>query len=152
METVRDFEDLLDVLERFEVRYLVIGGLAFIYWAKPRFTKDLDLWIGPDRENIDRANQALAAFGSPYLLDPDQRDEILQLGVAPNRIDLLQDVGGLDFGAAWERRVEGRYGRATTLWIDLDSLIEIKSRIDDPRHQEDARILRIVRERRGGDD
>lgn len=39
-------------------------------------------------------------------------------------------------------------GRARAYWIDLDSLIEIKSRIDDPRHQEDARILRMVRERR----
>lgn len=149
METVRDFEDLLELLERFEVRYLIIGGLAFIYHAKPRFTKDMDLWVGPDPENIARANRALAAFGSPYLLEAGRPDEVVQLGVAPNRIDLLQDPDGLDFDQAWSRRVEGRYGRAKVNWIDLDSLIEIKSRIDDPRHQEDARVLRIVRERRG---
>lgn len=41
----------------------------------------------------------------------------------------------------------GRYGRATVHWIDLDDLITVKSEIDDPRHQEDARILRIVRDR-----
>lgn len=60
VETVQDFEDLLDLLERFEVRYLIIGGLAFIYHAKPRYTKDMDLWIGPDSENIARANRASA--------------------------------------------------------------------------------------------
>ena len=149
METVRDFEDLLELLERFEARYLIIGGLAFIYHAKPRFTKDMDLWIGPDPENVARANRALAAFGSPYLLEAGRPDEVVQLGVAPNRIDLLQDPDGVDFDQAWSRRVEGRYGGAKVWWIDLDSLIEIKSRIDDPRHQEDARVLRKVRERRG---
>lgn len=149
METVQDFEDLLELLERFEVRYLIIGGLAFIFHAKPRYTKDMDLWIGPDPENVARANEALAAFGSPYLLEAGRPREVLQLGVAPNRIDLLQDPDGMDFEQAWSRRVEGCYGRAKVSWMDLDSLIEIKSRIDNPRHQEDARILRMVRERRG---
>ena len=149
MDTVEDFEDLLDLFERHQVRYLIIGGLAFIYHAKPRYTKDIDLWVDPDPENVGRANRALAAYGSPFLLEPGQRDEVVQLGVAPNRIDLLQEPNGLDFAAAWSRRVEGRYGRAKANWIDLDGLIEIKSRIDHPRHQEDVRVLRMVRERRG---
>jgi hypothetical protein len=151
LDTVADFEDLLAIFERFEVRYLIIGGLAFIYHAKPRFTKDMDLWVGPDPENIERANRALAAFGSPHLLEPGRPDEVLQLGVAPNRIDLLQDPDGVAFDDAWPRRIEGRYGSAKAFWIDLDTLIEIKSGIDDPRHQDDARVLRMVRERRQGE-
>jgi hypothetical protein len=47
MDTVQDFEDILHMLEKHAVRYLIIGGLAFIYHAKPRYTKDLDLWIDP---------------------------------------------------------------------------------------------------------
>jgi hypothetical protein len=43
MDTVVDFEDMLDLLERHGVRYLIIGGLAFIFHAKPRFTKDMDV-------------------------------------------------------------------------------------------------------------
>lgn len=39
METVRDFEDLLELLERFEVRYLIIGGLAF-FIDDPRHQED----------------------------------------------------------------------------------------------------------------
>jgi hypothetical protein len=147
LDTVQDFEDLLALLERREVRYLIIGGLAFIYHAKPRYTKDMDLWIGPDPENVERANRALADFGSPHLLDPRRSDEILQLGVAPNRIDLLRETG-LEFDELWRNRIEGRYGRASASWVDLDGLIAIKTRIDHPRHQEDARILELVRERR----
>jgi hypothetical protein len=148
MDTVQDFEDLLELLDRHSVRYLIIGGLAFIFHAKPRYTKDMDLWLDPERGNVDRANRALAEFGSPYALGPDAPEEILQLGVAPNRIDLLRDASGLDFAEAWDRRIESPYGRARAFWIDIEGLIAIKSRIDDPRHQEDVRVLRRVRERR----
>lgn len=153
MEAVRDFEDILDLFSRHEVRYLIIGGLAFIYHAKPRYTKDIDFWIDPEPSNVARANRALAEFGSPHLLDPVTQGEILQIGVAPNRIDLLRDPGGsggVRFEAAWASRIESSYGSARALWIDLDHLIAIKSGIDHPRHQEDARVLREVRERRRG--
>lgn len=152
METVQDFEDLLDLFEQHSVRYLIIGGLAFIYHAKPRYTKDMDVWIDPNSTNVDRANRALAEFGSPYLLDPSDRDEILQLGVEPNRIDLLRDPaneGGPSFSEAWEARIRDTYGRVETNWIDRKSLLEIKRRIDHPRHQEDARILQLLEEQEG---
>ncbi len=148
METIQDFEDMLRLLHKHKARYLIIGGLAFIYHAKPRYTKDMDLWIDPDPENVKRANQALAEFGSPFSLNPDKKNEILQLGVAPNRIDFLLQVSGARFETAWNKRIEGRYGKAKALWVDLDSLIRIKSRIDNPRHQEDVRVLREVKKRK----
>lgn len=153
MNVVPDFEDLLDVLGRHRVRYLIIGGLAFIYHAKPRYTKDIDIWVDPSPRNIDRANRALTEFGSPALLDKGDPEQILQIGVAPNRADLLQSAPGLSFAKAWPGRIQGRYGRAPALWIGLDSLLAIKESIPVPRHQEDARVLRDVkrlRERKGG--
>jgi hypothetical protein len=145
MDTVPDFEDLLVLLQRHEVRYLVIGGLAFIYHARPRYTKDMDLWVDPSPANVRRANAALADFGSPYLLDVDRPAEILQLGLPPNRIDLLRLVEGPRFAEAWRRRLKGKYGRAEVNWMDLDTLIDVKSRIDDPRHRRDVRDLERVR-------
>lgn len=145
METISDFEDLLTALHHHRVRYLIIGGFAFIYHAKPRFTKDMDLWIDPAPRNIARANAALAEFGSPYLLDSGNREQILQLGLPPNRIDFLQSVGTLDFGHTWEKRERGAYGHVMANWIDLDSLLAIKENIPDPRHQIDAECLRKVR-------
>ena len=69
VDTVQDFEDFLELLDRHDVRYLIIGGLAFIYHAKPRFTKDIDVWLDPEPDNLARANAALADFGSPHLLN-----------------------------------------------------------------------------------
>ncbi len=148
METVQDFEDILDLFHRHEVRYLIVGGLAFIFHAKPRYTKDMDLWIDPESDNVRRANLALTEFGSPELMSVDEPGEVLQLGVAPNRIDLLRDVGALSFAEVWPRRIVSHYGRANANWIDLDSLLAIKSAIDHPRHQEDARVLKDVRDRK----
>ena len=147
METIHDFEDMLLLLEKNRVRYLIIGGLAFIYHAKPRYTKDMDLWIDPDLENVKRANKALAEFGSPFLIDTKKK-EILQIGIAPDRIDLLRYIAGVRFETAWKKRIRGKYGKVTTNWIDLDTLIRIKGKIDHPRHKEDARVLREVRKRK----
>ena len=149
MDSIRDFEDMLTLLDRHHARYLIVGGLAFIYHAKPRFTKDMDLWIEPDPENLTRANQALAEFGSPTIMSLDQPEEIVQIGVAPNRIDLIQTLEGASFEEAWASRIVDDYGDVRANWISLDGLLRIKERIDVPRHQEDARILREVKRLRG---
>ena len=150
MESVQDFEDMLELLRRHEVKYLIIGGLAFIYHAKPRYTEDMDLWVEPSADNIQRANRALAEFGSRTLLGLDEPTQIVQIGVAPDRIDLIVDAGSLDFDTAWQKRIRSRYGRTQANWVDLDTLIAMKSRIDSPRHQEDVRVLMEVKHLREG--
>jgi hypothetical protein len=147
VEAIRDFEDMLELLSRHDVKYLVVGGLAFIYHAKPRHTKDMDLWVEFTPENVEKANAALVEFGSTALLSAVRDDEVLQLGIAPDRIDFFLRMGEMRFRDAWARRIEGVYGDVTAHWIDLDSLLAIKSAIDTPRHQEDARVLREVKKR-----
>jgi hypothetical protein len=148
VETIQDFEDMLSLLSRHGARYLIVGGLAFIYHAKPRYTKDIDIWVDPSRENVERVNQALLEFGSPSVLSPDNPEEILQIGVEPDRIDILQNLEGALFSTAWENRIVDNYGEVTTNWIAIDDLIRVKQEIDHPRHQEDVRILREVKKLR----
>jgi hypothetical protein len=148
MDTIQDFEDMLGVLAKHRVRYLIVGGLAYIHHGKPPYTKDMGVWVDPSPKNIQRANAALAEFGSPLFLDPRALTEITQLGMPPNRIDFLLSIEGEKFDAAWKKRIKGSYGRAPANWIDIDTLIRIKSRIADPRHQDDARVLREVKKLR----
>jgi hypothetical protein len=148
MRAISDFEDMLTLFHRHEVRYLIVGGLAFIYHAKPRYTKDIDLWLADDDQNIERANRALTEFGSPAVLDPGLSNQILQIGVDPNRIDLLRHLTGATFESSWRRRVESTYGSAPANWIHIEDLLSIKSSINQPRHQEDARVLREVLRKR----
>ena len=145
METIQDFEDILFLLNKHGVRYLIVGGLAFIYHAKPRYTKDIDIWIDPTPENVKKANEALAEFGSPYLLTINNPEEILQIGVEPNRIDILQHLERVTFSNAWESRITDNYGEIGVNWIDIDNLIRAKELIDHPRHKEDVKILQEVK-------
>jgi len=146
MDSVRDFEDMLALLEAHKARYLIVGGLAVIYHAKPRYTKDMDLVVDSSDENVERVNRALTEFGSPHQLTPGDAEQILQIGVAPNRIDVLVRIDGISFDAAWERRIRDRYGSVTANWIDLDGLIRAKECLDGPRHAEDVRVLLKVKE------
>jgi len=147
METIRDFEDMLFLLEKHKVRYLIVGGLAFIFHAKPRYTKDIDIWVDSDPENMENVNKALSEFGSPYLISlPVNIKEILQLGIAPNRIDILFNIQGLSFDKVWGEKIRSTYGEVMANWIDIDSLILAKQSIDSPRHKEDVRVLLKVKE------
>jgi predicted nucleotidyltransferase len=148
MKTVSDFEDMLSLLEKHCVRYLVIGGVAFVFHVKPRYTKDLDVWVDNEPDNVMRANRALAEFGSPLLMDVGEASQVLQVGVPPNRVDLLTHVEGPPFDDAWATKIRAQYGGAQVNWIGIESLIDIKSRIDDPRHQSDVKYLRKVKEMR----
>lgn len=142
-----DFEDLLALFLEHHVRYLIVGGLAFIFHAKPRYTKDMDLWVEGSADNIARANRALTEFGSPTLLDFNAPQQVVQIGVEPNRIDILVEMEPLSFAEAWEKRLESPYGGSQAFWIDIESLWQVKNAIEHPRHREDARVLRQIIDR-----
>ena len=106
----QDYKDLLSAFQSRGVEYLVVGGFAVIYHAQPRFTKDLDLFINPTAANAKATYAALSDFGAAlHGLHPDDfadRKNFFRFGRPPNGIDILPDVSGLDFDAAWKRRVE----------------------------------------------
>ena len=88
-----DFEELLAEFDAGQVKYLIGGAHAVALHARPRASKDIDIFIEPTRANAERAVSALARFFGgtapryvtvEALLDPDS---ILQLGVAPVRVD-----------------------------------------------------------------
>jgi len=140
-----DFRDLFSALNAAEVRYLIVGAYAVTFHASPRFTKDLDIWIDPDPANARRTWTALAAFGAPVkdlnpaeLADPDV---VYQIGVPPNRVDILTTLTGVGFAEAWARRVEARYGDCPVAYISKEDLVTNKRRVARPLDLEDVRRL-----------
>ena len=94
------YRELLQVLNEFEVRYLIVGGYAIMKYTEPRYTKDLDVWVDHSAQNSVRLFQALKKFGAPLESDeitPDTftRGELTyQIGIAPIRIDILTQITG----------------------------------------------------------
>ncbi|MCH8173212.1 MAG: nucleotidyltransferase, partial [Proteobacteria bacterium] len=60
-----DFRELLSILDRHGVRHLVVGGYAVMVYTEPRFTKDLDVFIGTTEDDVERFRAALQEFGFP---------------------------------------------------------------------------------------
>ncbi len=105
-----DFKELLSIFNRYQVKFLVIGGYAVIKYTEPRYTKDLDLWVSTERGNANAVFQALQEFGAP-LVDMTEKDfayegYFYQMGRPPVRVDILMSVSGLTFDKAWNNRVE----------------------------------------------
>lgn len=98
-----DLHDPLAAFAQHRVRYLLIGGYAMAVHAKPRFTKDLDLWIDAAPNNLDAVANAFAEFGAPSNviapLHSAPAMDVLWFGIPPNRIDLMKGVPGGDFAA-----------------------------------------------------
>jgi len=142
----KDFEELLGCLKRHGVRFVVVGAHALAYHAKPRYTKDLDLFIEADPVNGERVVAALEEFGFSGLgIVPEDftaTGRILQLGVPPNRIDLMTSIDGVDFEEVWSSRVEGTYGAQVVPFIGKAALIKNKSASGRPQDLADLELLR----------
>jgi hypothetical protein len=140
--------DLAAVLAAFGeggVRYLLIGGHAVGVHARPRSTKDLDLWLDHDPANVGLACRALAAFGAPRHIVEDLRtaqpDEIVWMGRAPSRIDFLFTIPGISFRESWRRRVEVELDGVRVHVIGKDDLIANKRATGRPQDRRDVRAM-----------
>lgn len=106
-----DWVAFLSSLLQARARFLVVGAHAMAVHGVPRGTQDLDVWIEPTDENAATVWQAMAAFGAPLQdlrLEPadlTRPDTVIQLGLPPNRIDILTAITGVpDFELAWRSR------------------------------------------------
>ena len=127
MRVEKDFKEFIELLNRNKARYLIIGGYAFSFYAEPRFTKDIDILIEQSRENAKKILNCIKDFGFSEL-DLTEKDflesnQVIQLGMAPLRIDILTSIEGMDFQKLWENHVVGNYGNTDVNFISKKDLI-----------------------------
>jgi predicted nucleotidyltransferase len=147
-----DFRDLLRLFDEGGVRYLIVGGYAVMRYTEPRYTKDIDLWVDRSEENALRVMEALRRFGAPLagitVKDFTDPEVIYQLGIDPNRVDILPGVSGLEFEQAWENRVVVDFGGFEALMVSQDDLIVLKRATD--RRQDRIDLKRLQKSKRAG--
>lgn len=122
----QDFKEFIQSLNDNLVRYLVVGGYAVAFHGYPRYTKDLDLWIEISQDNASRMVEALKQFGfsSLHLNENDfmVKDQIIQLGYAPRRINIITTLEGVEFIECYEKRLPIDVDGVIVNFIDLDHL------------------------------
>ena len=143
-----DWIEFLTALATANVRFLVVGAHALAVHGLPRGTQDLDVWIERSPENAARTWQALGAFGAPLdSVDVSQTDferpnVVVQLGLPPNRIDLMTGISGVaEFSEAWSRRVEGPVRGRPVPFLGRADLVANKRAAGRPKDLADAAAL-----------
>ncbi|MEW6209148.1 MAG: DUF6036 family nucleotidyltransferase [Acidobacteriota bacterium] len=146
-----DFKELLSILNEAQVRYLIVGGYAVIEHTEPRYTKDLDIWVSPARDNAERVYASLKRFGAPLsnitVEDFTHPGTVYQMGRPPARVDILMGVTGLDFESAWNNRVEGSYGEVSTQFLSIEDIIINKRAAGRPQDLIDVENLQLAQKR-----
>jgi len=153
----KDTQEFLLLLARHRVNYVIVGGEAVIYHSHARLTGDVDFYYEGSRENTLKLYEALNAFWSGDIPGVSSWEEltesgiILQFGVPPNRIDLLNFIDGVAFEEAWGNRVEVTIeisGKTVPVYfLGLNELIKNKEAMKRPKDIEDLKYLWKARER-----
>jgi len=144
-----DLKELLSIFNAQKVKYLIVGAYAVSFHAQPRATKDIDLLIKLDPDNARAVYAALASFGAALqglkAEDFIERGKFFRMGRAPVMVDILPEIAGVDFDAAWQRRVvaviDAQSG-LTASFISREDLIAAKRAAGRPQDLADVAALR----------
>ncbi|MFZ5799969.1 MAG: hypothetical protein ACOY3D_01135 [Candidatus Omnitrophota bacterium] len=145
MKVEKDFEELLELLNKYKVKYCIVGAFAVGFYGYPRYTKDIDIFVEPSTDNGQRIIGALNEFGFGALNlkaeDFSKKGAIIQLGDEPVRVDLITSVKGCDFNQAWKNRKIGKYGEQKVFFIGLRELIRNKKAVNRLQDRSDLQLL-----------
>lgn len=140
-----DFLDLLTALNAADARFLLVGGHAVGLYARPRATKDFDIWVEASPDNARRVWQALTDFGVP-LAGVSEQDFAapgngFRMGSPPFRLEILTEISAVPFAEAWARRASFDLDDTRCHVIALDDLITNKRAAGRPQDLADVAAL-----------
>jgi hypothetical protein len=145
MEIQQDFKELLELLNAHEVEFVIVGAYALAFHGVPRFTGDIDILVKPDPVNAGKILTALKEFGFGSLdlnkSDFNEPDKVIQLGVAPVRIDLITSLTGVSWQQAYSSKVEGSYGDVKVYYLGREELISNKKALGRKKDLADIEAL-----------
>jgi len=126
IEFPQDFSEFLKLLNDHSVEYLLVGGFAVAIHGYPRATSDMDVWVSRSLANAEKIVACLRAFGFDL---PElsveifmKADQVVRMGNAPVRIEILTDIDGVVFSECAQRSITETIGGQQVPVISLDDL------------------------------
>ena len=133
----KDFREFLEHLIKHKVIFMIIGGYAVSWHGHSRNTEDIDVWIDPSFDNIQRTIVAMNDFFGEGFIDmtPDRflETKVKQIGTPPWRVDILVSVTGLDFATAFPNHEKWLVGDSEFPIISLPDLRIAKKAAGRPK-------------------
>lgn len=150
MKLHQDIHEFIELCLSRNVDFLLVGGYALAFHGAPRFTEDIDLMVLVSSENADKLHAVLTdfGFGAAGITREDflESEQVIQLGRAPNRIDILTGISGVTWQQAWASRTLVNLDGLEIQVIGKTELIQNKRATGRP--QDLADILRLQQDKR----
>jgi hypothetical protein len=150
--------ELLEVLERHDVAYVLIGAFAAVIHGSPLATNDVDICPAADADNLERLAAALADLdariatpddpdGVPFPHDPEfiGRVEIWNLVTVHGRLDISFRPSGTD-GYRDLRRHATNVDIGDGLVVSVASLVDVIRSKEAAGRDKDRRALPVLRQ------
>ena len=141
-----DYKDILQILLKNRVKFLLVGAYAMGAHGFPRATGDIDMWIEASKENSLKVYASLTEFGAPLneITETTFAEEgmAFQIGVAPRRIDIITKVSGLQFNQAYQQRQDVEIEGLKIPIVSLNDLIKNKESAGRDKDISDAKRLK----------
>ncbi len=140
-----DLREFIELLNSHGIEYVIVGAHSLAFHARPRYTGDLDILIRPSPENATKLVSVLRDFGfgkedfaeSDFTL-PEQ---MIQLGRAPNRIDLLTSISGVTIADAFDTKISTELEGLPVFVLSKELLIRNKRAVGRPQPVADLESL-----------
>ncbi len=141
----KDFREFLKLLAKHKIKYLIVGGYAVGFHGYPRYTKDLDIWIKPEKKNAEKILKLLDDFGfgktGISIDDLNSEGKFILLGNPPNRIDIVTSCDGIEFDECYSKKVKVKFGKININFIDLENLKKNKKAVNRAQDIADIKNL-----------
>ncbi|MDZ4809445.1 MAG: hypothetical protein SGI96_14425 [Bacteroidota bacterium] len=146
MNLEKDFADFVELLNKHEVDYMVIGGYALAFHGEPRTTGDMDIWIDCTPANAIKMVEVITDFGMSSLgfqpADFLEPGIITQIGYPPLRIDILNEIDGVKFQEATKNKQYFKEGKQVIPFIGVQDFIKNKEAVGRKKDLEDVKKVR----------
>lgn len=141
LKAEKDFEEFVELLNKFDVEYMIVGAYALALYSRPRNTGDIDIFINNSSANAAQLFKVLKEFGFENAgieeSDFTIKGRIVQLGVSPIRIDIINDIDGVKFLDAYKRKEIFQFGNVSANFISRQDIIANKKASNRKKDQAD---------------
>ena len=147
MEAQKDFKELLELLNKHEVEYAIVGAYALAFYGCPRYTGDIDILVAPKVNNAKKIMKAISEFGlilkNLKVEDFLASGQVIQLGLSPVRIDIFTSLTGVSWQQVYSNKTKGKYADVPVYFMGKKELIANKKALG--RHKDLADLEAITR-------
>ncbi|MFM2226225.1 MAG: hypothetical protein RJA07_2427 [Bacteroidota bacterium] len=151
---LEEHKQIIQILLKHEVEFMLIGGYAVIFYGYRRTTGDMDLWLNPDNNNKIKLCKSLeeAGFETEDLVQLENLDftkhQSFSIGIEPQKIDFITRVNSIEFIEANAHKIMADIEDIKMPIIHLTDLVKTKINTGRSKDAADVEELQHIKNKK----